>query len=351
MIYLIIWFFGIIPAFFPKNLKINKMYYIFYIIFFMLIFGFRYDVGKDYMSYYNIALSKFNFNESELELFFKIIYYLIDLKIFSVSFLFLLTFSITTFFVFKTIRNYSKNYLISFSIYFFGPFFLFSLSGIRQALAASIFFCSIKFIIERKFFSYSLVILFISVFFHYSAIFLLPLYFLYNLKLKKYKIIIMYFFSLFILIFGYQILESVIVFLYSNIDIKYTHYLISRHGITYSNISFNALIFRIFKFIIILPFIEKLRDNKLENFIIIIYILYLMLDNVFFYVPILRRFNIYFYFSEFIIISNNSTYIKDKHMNLYYKFIIISIYLLYFFNDLLFNTDLNILPFKLIGAI
>lgn len=88
------------------------------------------------------------------------------------------------------LKRYSKNYSFSVLIYFclcLGT----EIDLLRNAKSLLIFLFSIKFIEEKKIFYY-LILMFVALTFHYSALILLPLYFLGNYKLSK---------SLFVVVF------------------------------------------------------------------------------------------------------------------------------------------------------
>lgn len=89
---------------------------------------------------------------------------------------------ITIFFLTIAIYRYSENCILSFLLYV--PFFyFFTLSGIRQGIAFSISLLSFQFLREKKFWKYLVVIL-VATSFHYTAIIMLPAYFLVNVKLN-----------------------------------------------------------------------------------------------------------------------------------------------------------------------
>lgn len=92
--------------------------------------------------------------------------------------------SLNIFFLFLAINRYSKYPLISIFIYIALFYPTLTLTQIRFGVVASIFLLAISDIYERKLFSFYLKI-FIAIFFHYSAIFMLPFYFLGNKKVNR----------------------------------------------------------------------------------------------------------------------------------------------------------------------
>ncbi len=82
------------------------------------------------------------------------------------------------------IKNKSANPLMSVVIYLGLPVFLMLFSGLRQAIAIAITVFSSKYIEEKKFIKFALLV-FLSTLFHYSAIIFIIAYPLYYLKLSE----------------------------------------------------------------------------------------------------------------------------------------------------------------------
>ena len=83
---------------------------------------------------------------------------------------------VSTFLLIKNLRYYSNYVLTGLLVYYCFYFFVFDLSGIRQCLALQIFLFSLKYIGQKKFWIFSLIIL-CAVSIHWSSALLLPLYF------------------------------------------------------------------------------------------------------------------------------------------------------------------------------
>lgn len=84
---------------------------------------------------------------------------------------------ITNFLNLWTMRIYSKVFELEVYMYITSGFYLVTMNGIRQCLAASVIFAATKYIIEGKFIKYSLVILAMSTI-HGSALVMIPVYFI-----------------------------------------------------------------------------------------------------------------------------------------------------------------------------
>nr|WP_297763532.1 EpsG family protein [uncultured Butyrivibrio sp.] len=80
------------------------------------------------------------------------------------------------------IKN-SSNCFLSILVLFFSFTYFHTFNGIRQYLAIAIFLCGVKNIYKRNFWGY-LFFLLVAMTFHKSVIILLPLYFIYGIKIK-----------------------------------------------------------------------------------------------------------------------------------------------------------------------
>ncbi len=149
------------------------------IIFLTLICGLRENVGTDYSLYryyyYNIE------DNSRFEIAFKsIIEFLNHLGI-SYN-VFLLIISMLTIFLFYfAIKKYSKKPAASIFYFITLGYYAYSFNIIRQMLAIAITLIGIKYIKEKNFLKYLIVILIASSF-HLTALLMIPAYFLLNLK-------------------------------------------------------------------------------------------------------------------------------------------------------------------------
>lgn len=86
--------------------------------------------------------------------------------------------------VINYIKKNSKNYLLSIFIYITFNFYIFTFSGLRQAIAMSILMLSFEFVKKRKFVKFLLMVILASLF-HKSALIFLVVYFIANVKINK----------------------------------------------------------------------------------------------------------------------------------------------------------------------
>lgn len=97
------------------------------------------------------------------------------------QFLLIINSAIIIFCTFYFIYKNSKNVMLSVLVFVCFGLLTFSMNGMRQALAMSICLLSFEFVKQRKFILFAIII-FISMLFHKTAIFFLPIYFLTNFK-------------------------------------------------------------------------------------------------------------------------------------------------------------------------
>jgi hypothetical protein len=155
--------------------------------------GLRYNTGEDYTGY-----SKFF--EGNLDSNWEPGYVLLN-KIFKYLFgnYYVMQFTITFFIctvIYNFIEKYSSYKTISLFIFVSACTKYFLMGAVRHSIAVTIVVLSIKFIFNRKFLSFLLVILLASCF-HISAIFAIPLYFL-NRRFNKILLIVMMILSILI---------------------------------------------------------------------------------------------------------------------------------------------------------
>lgn len=95
-------------------------------------------------------------------------------------------------------KKISKNYFLSIYIFITFGFYTFYFNGLRQGLAMAITICAVPYLIERKIFNFSLLIVAAS-FFHKSALIMFFMYLIVNLKVKlEYKLVSIFLGSFFL---------------------------------------------------------------------------------------------------------------------------------------------------------
>ena len=154
----------------------------------------RFDVGYDYIFYYQLLTKQMKFYEDQFNRLEYLNQQLISIcqAIDSPQLFFILTSLIITYLTYRTVTRHSTNVMLSTLIFLQLPiYFLNSLFIIRQYVAVSIIFYAYTYIIERQLPKFLLAVLLASLF-HKSAIFAVILYWLYNLKLTTVHYIILF---------------------------------------------------------------------------------------------------------------------------------------------------------------
>lgn len=160
------------------NLKICKANFTdFGFLLIVFISLLRFDVGWDYAGYYNIVIEDNIYSIRRFEPLSQVFF---NIAVFfdSPQLVFILFGMPTYLLIYKTIKKYSLSPRFSLLLYFCF-FYLESFGFIRQALSVSICFWSIRFIFERKFYSF-LFYTILACMFHLSAIIVLLAYPLYQ---------------------------------------------------------------------------------------------------------------------------------------------------------------------------
>lgn len=152
--------------------------------------GFRYGIGTDYFytyypHFFGIANGTMEFSEVGFNLLNKVIYDLTgDYRVlfFVTSFLFL-------YFLYRGIYENSDNIFISVLLIFLIQPYFYAMNMVRQAIAIAIIFYAFKYIKENKKIAFCICCIIASLI-HSSAIFMIPLMFLKNIKVSNKKRII-----------------------------------------------------------------------------------------------------------------------------------------------------------------
>lgn len=160
-----------------------------FVLIFTLFYGLRYNVGIDYMSYYNnAALNLWNKPQhGTKELFepcFRALYAIGSFFELPANTVFLLGGFLIYFFLFLGIKNYSDSVLLSLFIFAGTGLYFFSFNEFRQFIAVCIVFWGYKFPAEKKFIKWILLVFF-AMLFHKSAFIVFPMYFLAKFKFSK----------------------------------------------------------------------------------------------------------------------------------------------------------------------
>ena len=312
------------------------------ITFTLIVFsGFRFCVGTDYESYsymfYRI-LSVGRYYDIEWGY-----YWLVKLvnAIGGTDQLVFLIFSFATlYFIYKFIEYFSENVELSWLVFVcIGPYFLSTFNGMRQWLVVSLFAYSLRFIKESNFRKY-LIFNIVGFLFHYSAIILIPMYWL--LKAKNFDLV-----KICICIFAFQIASTFGVLEFIAEKLHAASYLMGAEAmkLDWSYYLFFALALGF----IILQFVapEIAGDNKifknmnaLSGLTVFLALTTSTLSNMIF-----TRFNMYFFIGYIILIPSVIAHLKDKGLKHITIFLVGAFSVAYFFYVTSTATDLT--PYKM----
>lgn len=182
-------------------------------IFIFIVSAFRFDVGFDYPTYFDLAVKKGNFvwQFIRLEPLSQFIVFLVW-QLNSPSWIFIIYCFFSLFLLRKVISKLSIDADLSLLVYILFPlFFLDSLSLIRQHLAMSIVVYSYQFVFKSKLFKFLLCV-FLASLIHYYAFFAVILYFLNKIDPKLVLSLVCIIVSIFIGNFGMSFLLNLLPF-------------------------------------------------------------------------------------------------------------------------------------------
>ena len=156
--------------------------------------GFRYGVGSDFNAYYkanvvfngNIWNALIHFKEPGIALIVKIVSFFTTN---GSAYIFVFSF-ITIVFSVRYITQNTDYYFFAILLFIFTGSWHGSFNGVRQYLAATMLTFSYKYIIEKKFIKYAILVYFASLF-HSSAIVMIVLYFLMRNKVSLLNIVLL----------------------------------------------------------------------------------------------------------------------------------------------------------------
>lgn len=161
-----------------------------------------YRVGTDSGNYTsnfrdNLDVQYFEFREG-VEIGYQLLEYILLSLNANYFWLFFITATIVVYCYLKIIKKYSVNYWFSIFLFVTLGVYTFFLNGLRQGLAMAIFALALPYLLEKRLVLY-LIIIAIASLFHSTALFMIPFYFLVNLRIKPiYKILATFVGSLFV---------------------------------------------------------------------------------------------------------------------------------------------------------
>lgn len=161
-----------------------------------------YRVGTDSGTYTrdfrdNLNIYNFEFEEG-VEIGYQYLEYILLRLNADYAWLFFITGAIVVFCYLYIFKKHSVNYAFSVFLFITLGSYTFFFNGLRQGLAMAIFALALPYLLKNKFVPYLLICL-LAALFHTTSLFMIPFYFLVNLRIKPlYKIIATFLGSLFI---------------------------------------------------------------------------------------------------------------------------------------------------------
>ena len=238
-----------------NNNKYGK--YVYILLFF--VSAFRFDVGFDFMMYWdvltvtNIDFEKFHNGNYELG----------NILLFKISRLtgfpqlfFIFTSFIIIYLVYETLKSYSSDFAISTMFFLSLPIFFFNSLGIvRQFVAIAIVFYGVRYLLTKEYIKFAIIIIIASLF-HKSAIvsFMLPILFLQRVKFS----LVFYLLAIIISFFGSTLISYVASFILPDYYVKF--YISQKLGVGGDKL---LLLFQLIAFLFLLIPFKKLETPAL----------------------------------------------------------------------------------------
>jgi transmembrane protein EpsG len=312
----------------------------------ILLIGLRKNVGSDYHGYVQF-FDNLNTNRQVFFISFEkqmsaigfepaytLINYLVKKSGLGVEIVFLISAGISLCFFYFGITKYSKKPSLSFVLFLIGGGYGFLVNGVRQGIAAAIFFYSCRYIIEKNFFRYLFFLIFAALF-HFSALILVPVYFIARVNLPTLVYLFLYIFS-FLLAFSGLAIWIIKEFLFA---IPYYHVYLDQGSSLLTSTSDRlgtglGFAFHGFVGLVMIFFRDKMlkKDNLTGTVFFNLYFIFLTTRLVFFDVYIFARVVYYFKWFFLLVIDRFVLCFDNKSR----KAILLCIYLLY---SILFIKD------------
>lgn len=261
------------------NISYKRVFFLILAALCFLMAGLRFMTGGDYISYesiflYTPSLSNFDLFESfnnDVEPGFLLINMFLKSITSNPQSVFI-TFSflhmVLLYYIYK---KHSKYFLISLALFIFNYFLLLTMGQLRQGTAYLIGILALTQAYEKNFIKFIFLFL-LSLSFHTSAIVLLPIYFIANIKFKKMQILTVLIVS-FVLAYQIGIIE---IFITKGIQwgviTSYIDYYSQFTRYTSNSLPILGLLYRLLVLGILLYYREKLfKEDKRYNFLINMY--------------------------------------------------------------------------------
>lgn len=311
-----------------RNKKLPKPFYI-VPSFSLLLFisAFRGDFTTDYTNYTSLfkSINSYSFWTTfkvgfDIELGYLLLNRVIGLFTTNPVFLFAVTSFVILYGFYHQFSRYSVNIWLSVLMFVTAGSFYASFNITRQILAAAIIFMGSKYLYERKFFKYVLVVIIASLI-HTSSLIMIPFYFILNLRLNFKNFILVSGGSAVIFVFFDQILDVVQMFVYEN----YTENAYGMTGQAFENVVL-PLAFLAFT----LYHIKKIEPENIMHRIWFNAVYYYAFFNVLgLQVQMVERISRFFAPYVLLLIPFIFSKMQNKHLRFVYSMVLIFLLILY----------------------
>lgn len=303
------------------------------IIFLFIISSFRYDVGTDYINYYNsywsIPKGYSKIEEPLYGFFVKILYYFKTGPIY----IFVMMSAIFLFCTYEHVFYDSPYTLISIFLIFGCRYYFAFLNIGRQLVASAILVFSIRFIEKDEFVKF-VICVFIATGFHYTSIVFLVLYLIRKIKLDIPSVLV--------LLFVTFVCRELIALIFKNVLINstYSNYTISN---TRTATGLRNIILQFFIYVFSYIFSDNSKKYNIYLNCQILTIITVILSGS---ISLFERMRYVFCLSNIILLPLAIKNIKDKKLRYISMVALILFFLWYMYQGTVINDMYNVLPYK-----
>ncbi|PRY88365.1 EpsG family protein [Mongoliibacter ruber] len=357
LFYLSLMSFVFFTSFYLRNKKIKYKQFefdIFYILILLVLsffIGFRFEVGVDWSGYVSIyhsisSNSKFNYSQQFYELGFYSLNWLMGVFDLGYQGVFFIMAFISWYFYFKSVPKY----IIPFFVFFLfsEEYFFWGMNGVRQFAAMGLWVFSVKFIVDRNFKLFLLLVCAASLF-HSTSLLLIPFYFLpYDKLYNQFFWILIYGCSLILFIFIdlsiiFQNFELLFLSLSKNIGVidRYVGY-VDRGQITSQDVSLGyGFVFKLVVNLFIIVFSKNLIkwQPSLRPYIVLFFI-GAILFNVFYEVKLIGRLFSYFLIFRPLLLSYIVYYLYFIKRKRFISLLVMFLYIIVFLGSMYGNSNM-----------
>ncbi len=264
----------------------------------VLVSGLRYGISVDYIKIYESGfyrITKGNISQSDFEIGFRLLVKACAAIMDEPWFMFLVVALITIVLFFQSAKKCSKSFILSVSLFFLMGIYFDTFNGIRQYIAVALFVYSYRYIQEKKFWKF-IILMFIAGLFHTSAFFFIPAYWIHkvNINIPKWFIAILALF-----IFSSQ-LTNLYIMLLSSLG-KYNEYIIRNTLESNTSFSLSGLVVSIIACVPCILNEKKMRKNEEGKFLFNMVMIGIAIASISGVLPLAER--ILYYFKGIYLIS------------------------------------------------